>query len=164
MRKRTEAILAIDPGLRDLGFAVLEGSRIIASGVRPLRLLPRATRPREARRLVRKWLAAYRPSSLVLEKTYRHPVPWLNELHKVMRGVGTIARSRGLTVAVYAPQSVRKTLTGDGWATKDEVATALTYRYPALRVYLTQDRKWKVRYWQNAFDAVALALHHQQAR
>ncbi len=70
------------------------------------------------------------------------------------------AKARGVSVAAYAPQTVRKTLTGNGWATKDEVATALSFRYPALRVYLTQDRKWKVRYWQNMFDAVALAIHH----
>jgi len=160
MKRRTESILAIDPGLRDLGFAVLKGSKIITAGVRQLRLFPPERRSAEARSLVRNWLVAHRPNALVLERTYRHPVPWLNELHRVTRAVGVLAERAGLSVATYAPQTVRKTLTGNGWATKDDVATALGFRYPALRVYLTQDRKWKVRYWQNMFDAVALAIHH----
>lgn len=160
MRTRTESILALDPGLRDLGFAVLEGSKIVVTGVLPLRHLPKEKRASEARRLVRKWLVVHRPVTLVIEKTYAHPVPWLDELHRLARAVGMFAKARGVSVAAYAPQTVRKTLTGNGWATKDEVATALSFRYPALRVYLTQDRKWKVRYWQNMFDAVALAIHH----
>lgn len=32
---------------------------------------------------------------------------------------------------------------------------------PQLRLYLTQDRRWKEKFWLNMFDAVALALHHQ---
>ena len=50
---------------------------------------------------------------------------------------------------------------GYGWAGKREVAEALSARFPDLRVHLTHDRKWKETYWQNMFDAVALALHHQ---
>jgi hypothetical protein len=50
---------------------------------------------------------------------------------------------------------------GNGWAKKREVAAVIAARHPSLRVYLTQDRKWKERYWQNMFDAIALGLHHQ---
>jgi crossover junction endodeoxyribonuclease RuvC len=162
MQRKTRPILAIDPGLRDLGFAVLAGRKIVAAGVLPLRLLPRSKRRAEAGRLIRSWLGAYRPGAVVLEATYRHPVPWLNELHRVTRTVARLAEQRrGLSVTAYAPQTVRKSLTGNGWSSKREVATALSCRFPALRVYLTQDRKWKERYWLNMFDAVALAVHHQ---
>jgi hypothetical protein len=41
------------------------------------------------------------------------------------------------------------------------VAIAVAHRFPQLRVYLTQDRRWKEKFWLNMFDAVALALHHQ---
>lgn len=157
----TERILAIDPGLRELGFAVLEGKRLLAAGVRPIRLLPREARRREARRLVRSWLATYAPDALVIEATYGHPVPWLQELSRLARSVERQAKRRRLTVVRYAPQSVRKTVAGYGWATKRETAEVVVSRFPGLRVYLTQDRKWKERYWLNLFDAVALALHHQ---
>ena len=39
-----------------------------------------------------------------------------------------------------------------------EVAKVICCRYPELNIYLTQDRKWKVKYWQNCFDAIALGL------
>jgi len=50
---------------------------------------------------------------------------------------------------------------GDGWAGKREVAQAVSGQFPELQVHLTQDRKWKERYWQNMYDAAALAIHHQ---
>jgi Holliday junction resolvasome RuvABC endonuclease subunit len=59
---------------------------------------------------------------------------------------------------------VRKSLVGNGWAKKPEVAVAVAHRFPQLRVHLTQDRRWKERYWQNMFDAVALAIHHQRSQ
>jgi hypothetical protein len=54
-----------------------------------------------------------------------------------------------------------RTVAGNGKAKKPEVAIAVAHRFPSLRVYLTQDRRWKERHWQNMFDAIALALHHQ---
>lgn len=159
-----DTILALDPGLRDLGFAVLAGPRLVASGVRPLRLLPREQRLPEAQRLVRSWIAAHRPSVLVLEATHRHPLPWLDALDQLSQSVGRIAQRHGLSVATYAPQTVRKALVGSGWATKREVALAISHRFPALRVYLTQDRKWKETFFQNMTDAIALALHHRGQR
>jgi Holliday junction resolvasome RuvABC endonuclease subunit len=65
--------------------------------------------------------------------------------------------------AVYSPQQVRATVAGNGKAKKAEAAIAVALRFPQLRVYLTQDRRWKERFWQNMFDAIALALHHQAA-
>lgn len=161
MHNNPTTILALDPGLRDLGFAVLKGKRLLVSGVRPLRLLPRRQRSAEARRLVRGWIAAYRPKVLVLEATHRHPVDWLDAVDRCARSIRRSAKRRGLTVVTYAPQTVRKNLLGNGRATKRETAVAIAQRFPALQVYLTQDRRWKERYFQNMFDAIALAIHHQ---
>ena len=154
-------ILALDPGLRELGFAVLAGRRIVAGGVGDLQRLAQPSRLPEARRLIVEWITAHRPRAIVLERTYRHPTESLNNLHLLARWVGQLAVARHIEVATYAPQTVRKNVAGDGWATKREVAFILASRFPALRVYLTQDRKWKERYFLNLFDAVALALHHQ---
>jgi hypothetical protein len=62
---------------------------------------------------------------------------------------------------LYSAQIVRKHLIGNGWASKEEVARAIARRFPQLRIYLSQDRRWKERYWHNLFDAVALGLHYQ---
>ena len=161
MRKRIDTILALDPGLRELGYAVLSGRRLVTGGVLGLRQTPKEVRLAEARKHVRSWLRAHRPRVVVAEKTYRHPVPWLNDLHRLTLSVRRAAARRSIAFATYAPQRVRRHVVGNGWATKSEVALAIAHRYPTLRVYLTQDRRWKERYWQNMFDAIALALHHQ---
>ncbi len=161
--KHDPTILALDPGLRDLGWAVLRGRRLLAHGVLGLRRLPKVDRLGTARRHVRACVRTHRPTVIVLEKTYRHPVPWLNGPHGVTLYARALARRRHLGFATYAPQRVRMTVLGNGKGTKREVAAVVAARFPALRVYLTQDRKWKELYWQNMFDAVALALHHQSA-
>ena len=159
--KPSTTTLALDPGLRDLGFAVLSGQRLLASGVRPLRLLPKARRHEEARRLVYGWIRAYRPDTLVIEATHGHSVSGFSALDRLARSARRVAVRHRVAVASYAPQTVRKALVGNGWATKKEAAIATCHRFPTLRVYLTQDRKWKERYFLNMFDAVALAIYHQ---
>lgn len=162
MRKPPETILALDPGLRDLGYAVLTGRRLAVSGVLNLRESPRSRRLAVASGHVRRWVVVHRPTAIVVEKTYPHTLPWLDRLHRLTLRVRGIARSHQAGFALYAPQTVRKSLVGNGRAKKPEVAVAVAHRFPQLRVHLTQDRRWKERYWQNMFDAVALAIHHQR--
>lgn len=162
MPKKPRTILALDPGLRELGYAVIVGRRLANHGVLALRGHPKEVRLAEARKHVRSWLRTHRPVAVVMEKTYRHPVPWLDDLHELTLSVRRTVRQRRLHFAAYAPQRVRKNIVGNGKAKKLEVAVAMGHRFPQLRVYLTQDRRWKERFWQNMFDAVALALHHQR--
>jgi Holliday junction resolvasome RuvABC endonuclease subunit len=161
MRHSPDTILALDPGLRDLGYAVLRGRRLVTSGVLGLRRVGKEQRLATARKHVRSWMQTHRPNLVVVEKTYRHPVPWLDQLHQLSRTARNIATRQHADFAMYSPQSVRATVAGNGKAKKPEVAIAVAHRFPSLRVYLTQDRRWKERYWQNMFDAIALALHHQ---
>jgi Holliday junction resolvasome RuvABC endonuclease subunit len=158
MKPRT--ILAIDPGLRELGYAVLCGRRYITGGVVELRRYPKRYRLPEARRHLRTWVRTHRPGVIVVEKTYRHSLPWLDAVHRITVSARRLAKRRGIGFATYAPQSVRQALLGHGWAKKQDVALLVTSLYPQVRVYLTQDCRWKERYWQNLFNAVALALHH----
>ena len=162
MRKTPETILAIDPGLRDLGYAVLSGRRLAASGVLNLRETAKRQRLASAKAHVRRWALTHKPTAIVVEKTCQHPLPWLNRLHQLTRSARRVARANGAAFAQYAPQTVRKSLVGNGWARKAEVAVAMAHRFPQLRVHLTQDRRWKERYWHNMFDAVARAIQHQK--
>lgn len=164
MDKRHETVLAIDPGLREMGYAVLAGRRYVTSGVKELRLVPPPRRMTEARRAVQGWITAYRPRVLVLEQTNRHPTGSFHSLHQLARTLARVAKSNRLRVASYAPQTVRKHLVGNGKCTKAELARILAVRYPELRVNLTQDRKWKERFWHNASDAVGLAVYHRLKR
>ncbi len=155
-------ILAIDPGTRELGYAVLLGRRLLDHGVLPLRALPKAQRLQEAKVGIGRLVGRHRPGAIVLEKTYRHPVPWLNDLHRITLGAKRIAKAWRIGFHTYAPQAVRQTTAGNGKASKTEAALHVAHRFPQLRLLLTQDRRWKERYWLNGIDAVGLAWHHQQ--
>ena len=75
MRDRDQTILALDPGLRDLGYAVLHGRRLLARDAISLRRVDTSQRLAEAKARVAALVRTHRPTILVLEKTYRHPVP-----------------------------------------------------------------------------------------
>lgn len=160
-RNPNRPVLAIDPGTRELGYAVLAGRRLLEHGVIPLRSLPKDQRLREAVLGMGRLVNRHRPGVLVVEKTYRHPVPWLNDLHRITLAARRIAKAWRITFHTYAPQAVRQTVAGNGKATKAEAAVIVAHHFPQLRLLLTQDRRWKERYWLNDLDAVGLAWHHQ---
>lgn len=154
-------MLAIDPGMREIGYAVLAGKTLITSGVLSLRILPKSARLRVVQEALDAWVRAYRPRTLVVEHMPDRPLDSIAGLPALGRLVRRFVRRRRLRLATYSAKTVRRSVVGDGWANKRIVARTLTARFPALKVHLTHDRKWKERYWQNMFDAVALALHHE---
>jgi Holliday junction resolvasome RuvABC endonuclease subunit len=161
MRKKTETILALDPGLQELGYAVLFGNELLANGVLPLRGVLQSRRLKRVQESLEAWTRAYRPRTLVLEHIPKRPLDSIAGLPALGRLLRRLATRSRLRVVGYSVKTVRQTVVGDGWAAKRDVAKALCRRFSELRVYRTQDRKWKELYWQNMFDAIALALHHQ---
>jgi len=161
MRKNPDTILAVDPGLRELGYAVLAGKSLITSSVLPLRWVHPVRRLRTVDESLEAWIRAYHPRVLVLEHIPKRPLDSLAGLPALGRLLRRVAKRRRVKLVEYSAKTARRTVPGNGWAGKREVAEAITAQFPDLRVHLTQNRKWKERYWQNMYDAIALALHHQ---
>jgi len=159
MTKTKERILAIDPGTRHMGVALLENGKLIYHGVKIIRKqkTPHATL-KEARKVILRLINDSRPDVLVMEKTFfarNRNVALLNVLGDEIKAIG---RRKGLRVVSFAPSTVKKFICGHGWASKYQVATVMVSKFPELKVYLTQDRAWKEVFHQNMFDAVALAV------
>ncbi len=155
-------ILAIDPGTKYMGVAFLDNGSLIYSGVK---VIPSRTSPHEilqtARKMILRLIKDYRPQMLIVEKTFfgsNRNETLLNVLFDEIKNVG---RRKRLHVLCYAPNTMKKCICGDGRASKEEVDRVVIAQYPELRVYLTQDRKWKTRFHQNMFDAVALGMMGQ---
>lgn len=159
--KKTDTILALDPGLRDLGYAVLDGRQLLTSGVLSLRHVPASRKLRTIDDALARIIRGYRPGVLALEHIPKRPLDALAGLPALGRRLRRLAKRSKLKVATYSARSIRRTVAGDGWAGKREVAEALCSSFPQLRVFLTHDRKWKVAYWWNMFDATAVGVHHQ---
>lgn len=159
MSKNNSRILAIDPGTKWMGVAFMENEQLVYHTVK---VIKRGKSPHEnlqnARKAVLRLIRDYQPNTLVVEKVFfannRH-----GSLMKVLfEEIKAIAKRKGLKFISFAPSSMKKYISGNGWANKYEIAYAVTKKYPELKVYLTQDREWKERFHQNMFDAVALGM------
>ena len=159
MPKVRSKILAIDPGTRYMGVAFLDVGALIYCGVKVIR---NRKSPHDilwaCRKIILRLIKDFRPQILVVEKTFfaqNKNTALLNVLVDEIRNIG---RRKGLQVLSFAPSTLKKKICGNGRASKEEVARVVVSKYPELKVFLTQDRKWKERYHQNMFDAVALGM------
>ncbi len=159
MTKKKTKILAIDPGTREMGVAFLEKGELIHYGVKSIKkeMSPHDTLV-EGRKIVERLISDLKPEILVVEKTFfanNRNSSLLNAFYYEIKAIG---RRKRLKVLSYAPNTVKKFICGDGRASKEDVAKVIVSKYPELKVYINNDRKWKQRYHQNMFDAVALGM------
>lgn len=160
MTKNTRArILAIDPGTKHMGVALLDNGALIYSGVKVIR---NRRSPHEimktCRKIILRLIKDYRPQALVVEKTFfanNRNSALLNVLFDEIKNIG---KRKGLQFTSYAPSTIKKAICGNGLASKEEIAKAVIAAFPELKVFLTQDRKWKASFHHNMFDAVALGM------
>lgn len=158
-------ILAIDPGTRAMGVALLENDKLIYHAVISIKKgkTPHETLA-EGRRIILRLIADFQPDVLAVEKTFfanNRNAAILNVFADEIKAIG---RKKGLEVFAFAPSTVKKFIAGNGRASKLEVAKIVIAQYPELKVYLNQDRKWKEAYHLNMFDAVALGIVAQAMR
>ena len=155
-----ETILAIDPGLRATGVAVIDHrSRLRHASVIATRADESAERRiREIATRVDELIRFYSPGLLILEATWPTSSLVTSLTHRVALACRWRARAHRVPSARIPATTLRRILLGDGWAGKWRVASQMVSIFPELRVYLHRERAWKDRYFQNLFDAVALAI------
>jgi crossover junction endodeoxyribonuclease RuvC len=160
MAKRKAArILAIDPGTREMGVAVLENGNLVYSGVETFRKLPSPKEQlRQCQAAVARLIRDFQPTKLAVEKTLIGKNRNAALLNILADEIAALGRGKGLSVVCFAANTVKKIVAGNGWATKEEVARSVAARFPNLKAYLPPPRKWKLKRELNAFDAVALGL------
>lgn len=158
-------ILALDPGLRALGVAVLttRGQLRHAAVLTAPRRLTLGRRLGILRTQLADLLGTYRPRLVVIEATWRNRNASLALAHRTGLLCRRLARNRGIPVQHVPSTTVRRALLGHGWAGKRDTALLVASRFPELRLYLRQDRAWKERHFQNLFDAAALGLYVLEA-
>ncbi|MFH1970879.1 MAG: crossover junction endodeoxyribonuclease RuvC [Patescibacteria group bacterium] len=159
MSPNNSRILAIDPGTRNIGVAVLQNGKLLYHGVQVIRgrKSPHETL-REGRRIILRLIKDFRPQTLAVEKAYfrNNKNRYSSLLNIFVDEIFALGKRKRLRIIGYAPSTVKKVICGNGRASKQEVARAVITRFPELKVYLTQDRAWKESYHQHMFDAVAV--------
>ena len=159
MPQKNLRILAIDPGTRLMGVAFLDKGRLIYHGVK---VIKKGKSPHEtlhkARKIILRLIRDFCPHVIVVEKAFFANNRNAALLNVLVDEIKAIVRRKQLRLVAYSPSALKKFITGNGRASKEEVSRAVVLHYPELRVYLTQNRAWKERFHQNMFDAVALGI------
>ena len=150
-------ILGIDPGLAATGYGLIEslpeGLRVVTAGdIRPPRSAPLPERLAFIHDGLARLVAAHHPDTVVLEQlfTHAHHVTTATLMGHA-RGIAClVAQEHGLPCAEYPPTHVKKSLTGNGHASKEQVA-----RMVGQWLY-HEEVLWSA----DATDALALAIVH----
>ena len=155
-------VLGIDPGLRNLGWGVIDvvGARIshVANGIchsapgdgdLAQRLLTLHSQLTEV-------LRTYAPDAAAVENTFVNKDAVATLKLGQARGIALLVPAQfGLTVGEYAPNAVKKTVVGVGHADKGQVDHMVKVQLPGVRIA-----------GPDAADALAIAIchaHHLQS-
>ena len=157
-------ILAIDPGTRHMGVAVLDGSDLIYATVKVVKekgMGPDAAL-KKTEKIIASLITGYNPDILAIEKTFFVESKRSSLLNVMTDEIKRIGKRKKLQVFSYAPTTVRKFICKDGKATKMKAASIIVNEhYHWLLRYYEKDLKkkwWQEKYWANMFDAIALGL------
>lgn len=158
MHTKLPKILAIDPGTKEIGVAVLQGTELSYFGVKTIkRRQPSHALLMEISHYVTGLIREHQPRTLAIETTF------LIQRNTALLNVAAVeikqaAKQHGLAVYEYATAKVRKAVCQGGKATKRETARRVAERFPVLARHLRQPTQWEELYWANMFDAVAVGL------
>jgi crossover junction endodeoxyribonuclease RuvC len=158
-KKNALKVLAIDPGTRNMGVALLENGKLIYHGVQVIKqqISPQETL-KEGKKAVVRLIDDFKPTHLAIEKTYFGKHRNVNLVSLFFEEIKGIGKRKKLKVVCYAPNTIKKFTCGNGRASKEDVAKVIVAKFPELIAYINQDKKWKDRHHQNMFDAMALGV------
>lgn len=147
-------ILGIDPGLRNMGWGVIdaEGSRLshVANGVCHSTGDDLATRLLSLFDQLSDVVQHYRPEQAAVENTFVNKDAVGTLKLGQARGVALLVPAKaGLLVGEYAPNKVKKTVVGVGHAEKQQVEHMVKLQLPGVKIK-----------GADAADALAIAICH----
>ena len=153
-------VLGIDPGLRRLGWGVIEvaGSRIshIGNGVCSSEGKDLAARLLSLHEQLSDVVARMRPDTAAVEQTFVNKDGAGTLKLGQARGIAMLVPAQaGLSVGEYAPNTVKKTVVGVGHADKRQIDHMVRLQLPGVEIA-----------GPDAADALAIALchaHHARA-
>lgn len=129
-------ILGVDPGTVVLGFAVVEihprSKRIIELGTLKLAKFPdHSERLSTIHRRLTQVIGTHKPAVMAIESPFFGKNP--QSMLKLGRAQGVCmaaAMGQGLEVTEYAPRKIKQSITGNGNASKEQVAAMLQNEFP----------------------------------
>ncbi len=152
-------IIGLDPGLRRTGWGIIEsdGPRLsyVASGVVTSDSEDAlASRLAELYQGILAIIAAHRPAEAAVEETFVNDNPRSTLKLGQARGMALLAPAmKGLTVAEYPPNLIKKTVVGAGHADKRQIQAMIGFLLPRATFDSADEA-----------DALAIAICHASHR
>lgn len=148
-------VLGIDPGTNVLGYAILEQvagkTKLILLGTHAAKGVEAAEKLSSIYTFLNELIGRHHPTECALEAPFfGKNVQSMLKLGRAQGVAMAVAMGRGLTVTEYAPTKVKLSVTGNGHASKEQVAEM------ACRLLAFERAGMKL----DATDAVATALCH----
>jgi crossover junction endodeoxyribonuclease RuvC len=159
MEQTAIRIIGVDPGLRNMGWGIVEvlglSLAYVASGrVRSNAHMPLATRLRELHEGLAGVISEYAPMEAAVEETFVNRDPQSALKLGQARGIALVVPAlAGLPVAEYAANLIKKTVVGTGHAEKTQIAMM-------VKILLPQSDAQGA----DAADALAVAITHARVR
>lgn len=147
-------ILGIDPGLRHMGWGVIDADgprlRHVANGICNSQGDDLSFRLLSLFEQITAVIAAHRPETAAIEKTFVNKDGAGTLKLGQARGIAMLAPAQaGLSVGEYAPNAVKKTVVGVGHADKRQVEHMVRVQLPGVDIA-----------GPDAADALAIAICH----
>lgn len=133
-----QIVMGIDPGINKTGWSILSGNRsnvwYVASGV-----IATSASNSIAQRLgymsyeLDKLIILHKPTIVSIEDTFVNMNAQSSLILAQARGliIGTVGR-HDLDVVEYKPNAIKKTVTGYGHASKEQIITMLKFIFPSI--------------------------------
>ena len=159
MSARTIRIIGIDPGLRRTGWGVVESDGVrlvyVASGLVTSEAEDDlAYRLRELFQGLSSVIAAFAPDEAAVEETFVNDNAKATLKLGQARGMALLAPAmKGLRVAEYAPNLIKKTVVGAGHAEKRQIQAMIGFLLPKAKFESADEA-----------DALAIAICHANHR
>lgn len=159
MQRELIRIIGIDPGLRRTGWGVIESDGVRLSYVASGHITSPADeslayRLRELFEGIASVIAAHRPQEAAVEETFVNENARATLKLGQARGMALLAPAmRGLRVAEYPPNLVKKTVVGAGHAEKQQIQAMVGFLLPKAKFESADEA-----------DALAIAICHASHR
>lgn len=154
----TNNILAIDPGTREIGFAVLDGNELLDYGVKRVskQPTPRALM-QKVDAIITRIIIQHNPSLLAIKKPA--VVQYSSRLvEAVGEQIKSTGERHGLTVYEFEPKAIRQFVCQSPKATKQDMTKIIADRCLELARYADPKNKEEALYWGRMFEAIAVGL------
>jgi crossover junction endodeoxyribonuclease RuvC len=147
-------VIGIDPGLRNMGWGIIDvdGTRLshVANGTCTSKTGDLASRLLSLHQQLNAVFIEFAPETAAVEQTFVNSNGAATLKLGQARAIALLVPAQaGLTVAEYAPNTVKKVVVGVGHAQKEQVAHMVKTQLPAAKLA-----------GPDAADALAIALCH----